>query len=108
MINITEAGVINTNYYSDVFLKTFSLSPSPAGLVATLTIVANVTDHTTLEVQDKIDTTTFGLEVTEAGGRDGVYVVNSKPTIVESEVDFETGIGVRFVGTRIVKPKPHA
>ena len=106
MINITLNGVSDTGYYTDVFLKTFTINPSPEGLLATFTIVADVTTHTIEDVRNKVDgNNTFGIEVIESGNRNGVYAVNSKPIIVQSEVDASEGIGVLFVGTRIFQPK---
>lgn len=104
MITIILDGVPDTNYYSDVFLKSFRVSPTPAGLVGTITVLANVNGQTSQQVQDKLDAvTTFGISVTDSGNRNGEYVVSETPTIVPTEVP-----SVVFVGTRLFKPKAGA
>lgn len=104
MITIILDGTPDTDYYSDVFLKAFTLSPTPAGLVATITVLANVSGQTAQQVQDKLDAvTTFGISVNDSGNRNGEYTLSEAPVIVPTEVT-----SVVFVGTRLFKPKAGA
>ena len=65
MITILNDSVPDLGYYSDTFLKAFTLGPSPAGLVATIVVLGNVVDHTLQEIQNKLDAvTTFEISVT--------------------------------------------
>lgn len=101
MITIIGDGVPETDYYSDMFLKAFTMTPTPAGLVATITLLGNVEGQTTQEVQDKLDgVSTFNIAVTDSYNRNGIYTVAERPVIVPAEP-----VGVVFVGTRPFTPE---
>lgn len=99
MIVITINDVIDENYYSDIFLKSFNLHGSPTGLIARISVLGIVRNQTIQQVQNKIDTAgTFKILVNDSGNRNGYYSLVSPPVV--SSKTAEDGIEITFVGER--------